>query len=302
MKIFFRLLILISCLSVANAQENLDKRFNLKEAFPEIYTAAKLDLKSNPLLTYAQALILFNPTTGNVFLPDLSTGDAYTWTVVFCSESDTSKRIAYDVQAYMSNNTRKFAIESMAKSTLDKYYPQLPAIQGSWMWSDSIFSYIKENKNYQLFRMENDSMLTGLILQNQLDTVANTSSPTWFVKLYDKKKDAEYTCRVNAITGETYCPEYKSSSDVEIVSSKNVEIYPNPVNDKLFINLSEEMKNTELDIQMFDIQGNEILTLKNYKAGSENIFLPTEFLNNGTYCLKITSQNNVFNSKFVISK
>jgi len=76
---------------------------------------------------------------------------------------------------------------------------------------------------------------------------------------------------------------------------KNIKIYPNPVNDLLKIDFDKI--NIDLEINIYDIVGKNIYSANEKNIESLNI--NTSELKTGIYFLKIKTDNNILNYKFV---
>ncbi len=105
----------------------------------------------------------------------------------------------------------------------------------------------------------------------------------------------EGTPTVKAKSG--YVTIKKMVTGLEDARSMPVSIYPNPVNDELFINLNDEFGS--LTISVLDVSGKTILsrTLDNY--GSKQYVFPVQQLDEGFYLLKLQSQKGNVLLKFI---
>lgn len=79
-----------------------------------------------------------------------------------------------------------------------------------------------------------------------------------------------------------------SNNDFEY-SINELEIYPNPVSDKLYINTSEEILKTVL----FDVNGRIINTKKNNKT------VDFSDISKGIYLIKIVTDKGIINKKII---
>jgi hypothetical protein len=76
-----------------------------------------------------------------------------------------------------------------------------------------------------------------------------------------------------------------------------VSIYPDPVTDRLFINLNDEFGTSVVSI--LDISGKIVLTRQLDGFGAKQYILPVQFLNEGFYMLKLQSKKDQFVLKFI---
>lgn len=74
---------------------------------------------------------------------------------------------------------------------------------------------------------------------------------------------------------------------------ENIEIYPNPTVDKIFINSNDILSN-QINIELFDIRGNKILA----QCISVN-YLDLTFLDDGIYFLKIIADDNITTKRII---
>lgn len=105
--------------------------------------------------------------------------------------------------------------------------------------------------------------------------------------------------------GEKIAIQLNSYISLDLVSSGIVSsnIYPNPAKDNtnLVISMSE---NSSAVITVTDILGREVINLGNRSlgVGENNIEINTSSLSNGTYLVRIVSENGISTKKFNISK
>src|SRR5690606_1370959 len=105
--------------------------------------------------------------------------------------------------------------------------------------------------------------------------------------------------------GEKIAIQLNSYISLDLVSSGIVSsnIYPNPAKDNtnLVISMSE---NSSAVITVTDILGREVINLGNRSlgVGENNIEINTSSLSNGTYLVRIASENGISTKKFNISK
>ncbi len=83
------------------------------------------------------------------------------------------------------------------------------------------------------------------------------------------------------------------------IKNAELKIYPNPANDKINIELSEEFYNEDLIINVIDATGSEFLTLMQMNAEKQ---LDINNLPAGIYLLKIKSRSQTVCNKFVVER
>ncbi len=81
----------------------------------------------------------------------------------------------------------------------------------------------------------------------------------------------------------------------EITYLQNMAVYPNPANDKIYI---ERSNNNAMEVNLFDLLGNKVFTIMTSK--NKNTEIDVSGINKGVYILKITINNNSLNKKVVI--
>lgn len=102
------------------------------------------------------------------------------------------------------------------------------------------------------------------------------------------------------VISEPVTPYVNTADLKEIKQDINVEIFPNPTADQLNFQISSGNMNSKYFGTIYNKQGKiidkgDVLPGKLYTYNAS-------ILNNGTYFLKITSNDNVYNFKFVVSK
>lgn len=84
----------------------------------------------------------------------------------------------------------------------------------------------------------------------------------------------------------------------DINNSNGIEIFPNPVNDKMTIKLSD-FHSQKLNLKIFDTTGKLVLNEDRISGGGE-VEISSIRLNSGIYLLKINSESTVIIEKFVV--
>ena len=103
---------------------------------------------------------------------------------------------------------------------------------------------------------------------------------------------------VNGCTQTMMIDFMTAINDPEIV--KNIQIYPNPTSDQLFVNIDlPSIENTE--IQLFNLDGRLLLN-KNISASQNQIELNVSNFANGIYILKITINDEIVTKRVTVSR
>ncbi len=105
------------------------------------------------------------------------------------------------------------------------------------------------------------------------------------------RHEAETTAAliVNGIVG------LKSGTEVKNAIASNLEVYPNPVVDKLSMNFGTDVNNAVVSI--LDLQGRSIMSQSIISNGVQ--FIDVNNLKSGIYVVKVIADGKVMNSKFV---
>ena len=106
------------------------------------------------------------------------------------------------------------------------------------------------------------------------------------VALYDNKKSV---CVINT----SFVMEDDENDTTNVISNyeNNIKIYPNPVNDRLYIEAENEIK----EVTIFDIYGRQQTTVNGQQSLSINI---SEF-NSGIYFIRINTTNGIYVKRFI---
>jgi hypothetical protein len=100
-----------------------------------------------------------------------------------------------------------------------------------------------------------------------------------------------------AVITNTTINEFVSAVSVnEITASQTLSIYPNPSNGKYFIKLSEGINISELNIEVYNLLGEIILSTKSQNNLTE---LDLSHQPNGIYFIKATSSKHSFNQRLI---
>lgn len=85
------------------------------------------------------------------------------------------------------------------------------------------------------------------------------------------------------------------STDIDNVASKQPNIYPNPANDRLYIELPS---GTAGELHIYDYSGKEISA--SYTLSGNNLIVNSTWLAAGMYILKLITSNEVYTSRFQV--
>ena len=101
---------------------------------------------------------------------------------------------------------------------------------------------------------------------------------------------------LNWINGETHCYSYKylTKNNIKAIQYNDIEIFPNPASNQLFINNSDVLLQ---DIFIYNIMGKEI---RRYSVSTTRIILDISNLQPGMYFLKILTEQGILTRKVQI--
>lgn len=99
---------------------------------------------------------------------------------------------------------------------------------------------------------------------------------------------------------DTY-EEFPVGTDIKYITVKDLmKIYPNPVTDRLFIQLNEDINLSQnLSVKIYSIEG-RCLYDKNF-INNDKIEIPVSCIKSGLYILKLTLNNNSYTEKILIN-
>jgi len=83
------------------------------------------------------------------------------------------------------------------------------------------------------------------------------------------------------------------------VQNQEIQIFPNPAKDKVFINL-QKLTFEQPVISIYDVQGKEVLQTSVAETFADIVQLDVSDLNRGIYLLEVRSNDNVFTEKVII--
>lgn len=107
------------------------------------------------------------------------------------------------------------------------------------------------------------------------------------------------------LVGSTFTPTqirfrdtYRFLSGTNTIEQEEdmITFYPNPVNDKLYLNFKANLNYT---VEVYDVNGKQVLSYKNEGLKSTNGFIPVENLAQGLYTVKVTEGDKPSVFKFV---
>lgn len=170
----------------------------------------------------------------------------------------------------------------------DKKYASAPGSNGETNFPDVMRQMLPDGNGYELDSLkQNDTLFADLSCKYDSQIDYNKSSVVVFLQNYDTKD-----------VYVTYKKNFSDATGIENIQDKDVvSIYPNPVDNMLFIRLSKSYLPLESHLEIIDPQGRVVLE-KTFTNGS-NLRLNVSSLNPGIYILRINNQGNIYTKEFV---
>lgn len=266
----------------------------------EDITTAAFELKvweghNSPSLIYTQEITDLNPGTWNeVVLDDLLQVDITEdlWVGFTITHDNGEKPMGQDEGPGITGYGDMISLDQKIWESITNYGYQFDK---NWNIKVFVFNYSTGSVFYDLYG--NDPVLGyeiynwGSPLEQTHDTnflhIPNNNS--W--QCYQIKA-CYLDCESDFIYSDTihfWIPNIKE------LSSKDINIYPNPCNDILFIDTPKNVK----EIIIYNLFGQEML---HQQTDSDKILLKTDKIPNGSYIIKIKSQENKIHfGKFVVA-
>ncbi len=127
---------------------------------------------------------------------------------------------------------------------------------------------------------ENDDNYADVLASNK----QNAIDKNWRLVYGDDWDDDFYNTDIPETTGTYECP-----TGISDISAANIELYPNPVNDILHIELSAD----NFGVELYNMFGQQVLKTQNERE------ISVSELPSGIYVLKITTAKGVYSRKIV---
>lgn len=110
----------------------------------------------------------------------------------------------------------------------------------------------------------------------------------------------EYTLGADADPPSLYYATPANANAIDDDFSNGIHLYPNPIKQHAYLHLPDNFGQTELEVNLFDLQGKAIR--KMYKGKLNNAVLSLDFqgINRGVYLLKINDQKGNITFKKVV--
>lgn len=119
------------------------------------------------------------------------------------------------------------------------------------------------------------------------------------------------------IAGDSLQDIQKSAQDAQIIYNSDIatssstfklerkfNVFPNPVNDKLYFNLPNGKPSGKGMLEISDVLGRKVLAISQYNLSEDGLpYVPVHLLNPGMYVIQWTTENGqTFSQKFVVER
>jgi hypothetical protein len=156
------------------------------------------------------------------------------------------------------------------------------------------------NGDYKTYMSKNPTEKPSLLGMgnNELNPLLKKGEAYWTITIGTAGPKA-LNCSVHALTRETSCLSLTNVEE-EILNSNPT--FPNPANSFVFITFPDLFLNDDSMLELYNNDGTKILENKIYKADGNKFHLPTDFLVNGNYFVKVGNSKLNFVQSFIINK
>lgn len=219
---------------------------------------------------------------------DLDKGVSTVWAYMYRS-GDSLK--AYGSIKLFVHFPQEIPVENLPVPNI----PEIPIPEGC-INSNELMNVLNQDVEFKAFRdMNSDIQLNLLALGiNELDPLFEINKPYW-TGVFSSQQGGSMTCFVHALTKESTC---FSLTSVEDNINVDITIRPNPVKDKLYIDLPSDISGVNVNIELYDNIGN--IVYSNISIIAPSIILDTKSFADGTYFLRIYSGKASYTSPLII--
>ena len=121
------------------------------------------------------------------------------------------------------------------------------------------------------------------------------------IDVADITNDGKYELVFGESTGGISMLEYGTviSVEEEIGSNDEINVYPNPANSELIVDLSSIQNTVDVDIRINDMLGREVLILSSARDRDKQV-INTSGFENGVYVLSVRSRTRSLSKRFIV--
>lgn len=292
------LVLILVTITFSSSYSQLFSSFKFEEGFTAAKAAAEKKIGANSKFRAAAAAAGdFTVLKSKV---DLATAKCEVWVYVFesAANKDSIEFIPYvkSILGYTDVRTVASGVD------FTPYLASLPKspVTSTYIQSDVACTDIKGNSIYTDFMTANPSATVSFLVlgNNEVDPSLKMGEAYWNSNITDGIRTLH--CTVHAVTRETVCKQLGQQS-VESSNPLANSIYPNPAGEYIYLELNSELIAAAKEISINDINGNKVMDLGvSLQTENGKIQIPTAMLSNGSYFLKMTTNENTYTEKFTI--
>ena len=135
----------------------------------------------------------------------------------------------------------------------------------------------------------------GSILNGETGTTYTVSTPG----VYNVIKTNMSGCSDSAAVGTTAIDTCLLSID-ELASKLQLEIYPNPASDRVYLNFSPDFIENIMNISLINIEGRSVIRLQKESITSHMVEIETDNISSGLYMVEVETINARVRKKLVV--
>lgn len=214
----------------------------------------------------------------------------YFWRVRARNDVDTSKWTdSWKFKTIQYVNTLKPVNDSTGVSTVAKFM---------WQKMNGVLSYLLEVDTNIAFANPKSFTFAGSLTQFQIPTTSallNQQNYYWRMKAINHIDTSDWSPTKHFNTGQ-------GTGIEKVVSGSQVNIYPNPAKDYIFIEINNETLGNA-GVSVMNMVGQEVIHESiDLTSGITTKQLNTSRLSNGIYFIKVNNNGNIITRKVVIDK
>lgn len=294
------LTICISFFLIASSSDaQLFKAFKAKDGYSAALSEAQKTITSGPQLMF----IGTTKQTVNVGIElnidfNMNDGTSQAWFYLFKDKNIDSIKLAFLVVKPIIGN---YIVNSIDAATILNsglpFNPQKTLNDYAWQNSDSFASKLKaDNEFITFYNIHKDSAQFFVALFTNANwQLLEPNQPYWGVIMTDK--GVQKACGMHAVNGDLRCGVLSIAEDLRHLG---INIYPNPANNQLNINIPQDITYFG-EIEIYN-SNSLLLTKQKLDNGFGLISIDVNDYPNGFYFAKMNSSKGILTIPFLISK
>ena len=156
---------------------------------------------------------------------------------------------------------------------------------------------VQENSNTDRYELEYSNNGVRFITIKTIEALAKVQNSNNLTANYTyvdaATKDAYYRLKQFDKSGRFFYSDIVFLKDAR---SQQLTLYPNPVQDKLRINIPDDLRNSKAILQVYDVNG---ILLLQQTEGNNNCTIQTALLSKGQYVLRVIVREKVYQQVFI---